>query len=111
MCAHTHMHIEFLKAEKVPATEFAMIEDAPDVTPLIREMALADRDVMEKGTVAFVSYVRGYKEHDLKYIFQAKHLDLNALAMCFGLLKVRIPSCFSTQALTCFEDAEYAGAA
>jgi ATP-dependent RNA helicase DDX55/SPB4 len=28
-----------------------------------------DRDYVEKSKKAFVSYIRSYKEHDLRYIF------------------------------------------
>lgn len=36
----------------------------------IRSAAKKDRDVMEKGLRAFVSYVRAYKEHHCSYIFR-----------------------------------------
>ena len=32
-------------------------------------LVLSDRDYIEKAKRAFVSYIRSYKEHDLKYIF------------------------------------------
>jgi ATP-dependent RNA helicase DDX55/SPB4 len=35
-----------------------------------------------------VSFVRSYKEHDLKYIFEFKNLDLGDLANSFYLLRV-----------------------
>jgi ATP-dependent RNA helicase DDX55/SPB4 len=38
--------------------------------PALRALALQDRDILEKGIKAFVSYVRGYKEHQCKYIFR-----------------------------------------
>ena len=37
----------------------------PDPLPALRRCAEADREVMEKGTRAFVSYVRGYREHQV----------------------------------------------
>lgn len=36
----------------------------------IRSAAKKDRDVMEKGLRAFVSYIRAYKEHLCSYIFR-----------------------------------------
>lgn len=36
----------------------------------IRSAAKKDRDVMEKGLRAFVSYIRAYKEHHCSYIFR-----------------------------------------
>jgi ATP-dependent RNA helicase DDX55/SPB4 len=41
-----------------------------DVLPLIRNMVLTDRDMLEKGTKAFTSYIRGYKEHHCAFIFR-----------------------------------------
>jgi hypothetical protein len=33
------------------------------------DIIVSDRDFIEKAKKAFVSYIRSYKEHDLKYIF------------------------------------------
>lgn len=41
-----------------------------DVLPLVRAMVLKDRDLLEKGTQAFTSYVRAYKEHRCSFIFR-----------------------------------------
>lgn len=76
----------------------------------IRSAAKRDRDVMEKGLKAFVSYVRAYKEHHCSYIFRLlyslssdllemlscshiifcrwKDLEIGKLAMGFGLLQL-----------------------
>jgi ATP-dependent RNA helicase DDX55/SPB4 len=43
---------------------------------------------MEKGTRAFVSYMRGYKEHHCRFIFRYKELQLAKLASAFGLLRL-----------------------
>lgn len=37
---------------------------------------------------AFLTFVRGYKEHQCKYIFRLGDLDLGAVARCYGLLKL-----------------------
>jgi ATP-dependent RNA helicase DDX55/SPB4 len=42
----------------------------PDILPKIRGLALKDRDYLEKGTKAFTSYIRGYKEHMCGFIFR-----------------------------------------
>jgi ATP-dependent RNA helicase DDX55/SPB4 len=42
----------------------------PDVLLPIRNMALTDRDMLEKGTKAFMSYIRAYKEHHCAFIFR-----------------------------------------
>jgi hypothetical protein len=36
----------------------------------LRRQAEGDRELMERGVKAFVSYVRGYKEHHCKFIFR-----------------------------------------
>ncbi|KAJ3447915.1 atp-dependent RNA helicase ddx55 [Anaeramoeba flamelloides] len=52
----------------------------------IRKMNLSDRDVFLKGKLSFVSYLRGYKEHELKYIFRMKNIHYGRLATSFGLI-------------------------
>lgn len=42
-----------------------------------------------QSKLAFVSFVRGYKEHHYKYIFVFERLNLGKLAMAFSLLRVR----------------------
>lgn len=46
--------------------------------------------LMERGTKAFVAYVRGYKEHHCKFVFQMSDLDLNHLGQTFGLLRLPV---------------------
>jgi len=41
-----------------------------DVLPDIRELVMMDRDILEKGTKAFTSYIRAYKEHVCAFIFR-----------------------------------------
>jgi ATP-dependent RNA helicase DDX55/SPB4 len=41
-----------------------------DVLPKVRDMVLKDRDMLEKGTKAFTSYIRAYKEHQCAFIFR-----------------------------------------
>ena len=42
----------------------------PDILTKIRNMVLHDRDLLEKGTKAFTSYIRAYKEHQMQFIFR-----------------------------------------
>jgi ATP-dependent RNA helicase DDX55/SPB4 len=42
----------------------------PDVLSPIRNLVLMDRDMLEKGTKAFMSYIRAYKEHHCAFIFR-----------------------------------------
>ena len=41
-------------------------EGLPDPLPKVKRAAEQDRNIMEKGTRAFVSYVRGYREHQVR---------------------------------------------
>ncbi len=57
----------------MPALQVSAPDPDPSVSrvlALLRREAETDREVMEAGTRAFVSYVRGYKEHHCKYIFR-----------------------------------------
>lgn len=47
-----------------------------------------DRDLIDKASNAFVSFVRYYKEHSLQYIFSMKLLDIGQVANSFFLFKV-----------------------
>lgn len=51
----------------------------------IRSAAKKDRDVMEKGLRAFVSYIRAYKEHHCSYIFRLLLLFFYSIAVFFFL--------------------------
>ena len=60
----------------------------PDVLPSIRKLVLKDRDILEKGTKAYTSYIRAYKEHHCGFIFRFASLDLGVLATSFSLLRL-----------------------
>ncbi|XP_075513373.1 DEAD-box ATP-dependent RNA helicase 18 [Primulina tabacum] len=81
-------YIEFLRLRRVPLEGTKCSDEAPDIIPQIRAAAKRDRDIMEKGLRAFVSYVRAYKEHHCSYIFRWKELEIGKLGMGFGLLQL-----------------------
>ncbi|KAG0478599.1 hypothetical protein HPP92_013318 [Vanilla planifolia] len=81
-------YVEFLKLRRVPIQERKCFPDALDVISSIRSAAKEDRDVMEKGLKAFVSYIRAYKEHHCSYIFRWQELEIGKLAMGYGLLQL-----------------------
>lgn len=60
----------------------------PDILPIILSHVIKDRDILEKGTKAFTSYIRAYKEHQCAFIFRFASLDLGALATSFSLLRL-----------------------
>jgi ATP-dependent RNA helicase DDX55/SPB4 len=63
-------YVEFLRIRNVPIEALEKSESVPDVIQLLRAAAKKDRDVMEKGLRAFVSYIRAYKEHQCSFIFK-----------------------------------------
>lgn len=60
----------------------------PDVLPEIRKLVLRDRDILEKGTKAYTSYIRAYKEHQCNFVFRFASLNLGLLATSFSLLRL-----------------------
>jgi len=60
------------------------------LTHLFKQQQQQQRVVLtcRQSKLAFVSFVRGYKEHYYKYIFAFERLNLGRLAMAFALLQV-----------------------
>ena len=52
------------------------------------EIIASDRDNIEKSKKAFVSYIRAYKEHDLRFIFEFKNIDIGQIANSFFLFRI-----------------------
>eukprot|EP01083_Nonionella_stella_P281879 959348_1 len=106
--------VDFLRLRKVPIEEIKkeercapsrsivpkndtdkMLEDDQEqdmtitnILPKIRNLVLGDRDLLEKGTKAYTSYIRAYKEHQCSFIFRIASLDLGVLATSFCLLRL-----------------------
>jgi ATP-dependent RNA helicase DDX55/SPB4 len=55
---------------KDPSPGVISANDTASILPMIRNMVLQDRDVLEKGTRAYTSYIRAYKEHQCAFIFR-----------------------------------------
>ncbi|KAG8967007.1 ATP-dependent rRNA helicase spb4 [Tulasnella sp. 425] len=81
---------------KLPALQTgiaANIRPDPDAQLLkkqVQQLVLQDRDLHEKGIVAFVSFVRAYSKHEAAYIFRLQDLNLVAVASSYGLVKLPI---------------------
>lgn len=63
-------------------------EKSEEIFKNIKEINISDKWIYEKATKTFVSYIRFYSEHDLKYIFDVKTLDLGNLANSLCLLRM-----------------------
>ncbi|KAF6146938.1 hypothetical protein GIB67_036657 [Kingdonia uniflora] len=81
-------YVEFLRIRRIPLEERKCPDNVQDIVPEIRSAAKKDRNIMEKGLRAFVSYIRAYKEHHCSYIFRWKELEIGKLAMGHGLLQL-----------------------
>lgn len=55
---------------------------------LLRNIQKNDREVMEKGTRAFVSHIRAYSKHECSILLKVKELPLGAMASTYGLLSL-----------------------
>lgn len=65
---------------------------SPPILSLRREaMQHPEGKLLSLASRAFVSFIRAYKEHECRYIFQLQHIDLTDLTHSFGLFKV--PNC------------------
>ncbi|CAM9310364.1 unnamed protein product, partial [Scytosiphon promiscuus] len=90
LCAAEDAYIPFLANRKVPLREmdaFASV-GAGEFLGEVKAMVKADRDMLEKGTKAFISFIRAYKEHQCSFIFRFNDLDLAAVARSFCLLRL-----------------------
>ncbi|RGB29357.1 P-loop containing nucleoside triphosphate hydrolase protein [Rhizophagus diaphanus] len=97
------VYVDFLKIRKIPVrllsyilsdnsntivTQDTIDEENDNLLKQVQDIVLADRDLHDKGTKAFVSYVRFYTKHDASYIFRLKDLDLGKVAKGYGLLRL-----------------------
>lgn len=54
----------------------------------LQKIVRTDRDLHDKGTMAYVSFIRSYSKHEASFIFRSRDLDLGALARGYGLLRL-----------------------
>jgi len=89
---HEEAYIPFMKNKNIEAEKYEGNDDREgklsyeDIQKEIMKIQLDDKDIIEKGKSAFVSFVRSYKEHDLKYIFEFSKLSLGDTANSFFLI-------------------------
>ena len=83
-------YIEFLKLWKVEIAEYPNMNllNPADHWEIIQGLMLKDKDLIDKSTSAFVSFIWYYKEHNLKFIFQFSLLDIGAVGRSFFLFKL-----------------------
>ncbi|KAF8961346.1 ATP-dependent rRNA helicase spb4 [Entomortierella lignicola] len=77
-------------AGKIMITRQEPEDDAENAEFLkgVQKIVMTDRDLHDKGTMAYVSFIRSYSKHEASFIFRSKDLDLGALARGYGLLRL-----------------------
>ena len=54
----------------------------------IRNISSLDRNLLELGSTAFMSYLKAYQQHTCSYIFRFDRLDIAKVAVSYSLLKL-----------------------
>jgi len=74
--------------KQLKSAENAERAGAAEMHTKLRKASESSREIMEKGVRAYVSFIRGYKEHHCRFIFRFKELEYGALGMAMGLLRL-----------------------
>lgn len=83
-------YIEFLKNRNILLKNFEDLEvKTTGILTRTRNLSKTQRELTEKSILAFISYIRAYKEHHCHFIFRLNTLNMGSLARLFGL--VRLP--------------------
>ena len=82
-------YIPYLENKGVTLSEMTLPKSDLSIVSYLRfNLTEVDRDILLKATAAFVSFVRAYQEHKLKFVFSLKELDLGLVAQSFGVLRI-----------------------
>jgi len=88
-------YVNLLETQKVPIQQHSdsellarSRETHSDVLEKIRKWEMEDRDILEKGTRAFIAHLRAYREHKCRFIFRLQDLDLHRVVKSFVLLRL-----------------------
>jgi ATP-dependent RNA helicase DDX55/SPB4 len=90
-------YIEFLGVKKIPISEYSINNENKQILnnnnnknylEVIKKKKLKDRELMENGEKAYISFLRAYSQHKCKYIFKLEKLDFDKIAEGYSLLKV-----------------------
>jgi ATP-dependent RNA helicase DDX55/SPB4 len=94
-------YIELLRGRGVPMNEMDWtdqnhgLDSDPtnthsneDILSTIRTICHTDRDLLESGSTAFISFIRAYKENLCSYIFRMDQLAIGDVARSYSLLKL-----------------------
>ena len=85
-------YLPYLEKKGVPLLPFPALSAAGeevDTCEFVREnLTTKKREHLLKANAAFVSFVRAYQEHKLKFIFEWKEVDVGVIAQSFGVLRL-----------------------
>uniref|UniRef100_A0A914W141 ATP-dependent RNA helicase n=1 Tax=Plectus sambesii TaxID=2011161 RepID=A0A914W141_9BILA len=85
-------YTQFLQTyEKVALTEIELSyspEQAEALRLKLHKIAASDRDFLERGSTAFVSFIQSYSKHDCHLVCRLKDLDAVGCAHAYGLLRM-----------------------
>ena len=86
-------YIELLRGRGVPLDEDTSLAHqdsdlAQKVMSRLRELSTQERELLEFGSTAFMSFLRAYKENLCGYIFRLESLSIGAVARGYGLLRL-----------------------
>mmetsp|Transcript_15338 Transcript_15338/g.24993 ORF Transcript_15338/g.24993 Transcript_15338/m.24993 type:complete len:594 (+) Transcript_15338:8-1789(+) len=87
-------YVNLLESRKVPMQKYPGFEELAErkryanCLEKIRKEVFKDRDLLEKGTKAFIAFLRSYKEHKCPFIFKLSDLKMSAIAESFVLLRL-----------------------
>lgn len=88
---------------EAPPHTHPYLQGMTDYVPKLRELSLRDRDFMDSGLHAYISFIASYKEHRANFSFRLSQLDFGALARLFGLLKLPRMAEYSIEKVTNFD--------
>uniref|UniRef100_A0A915L6V4 ATP-dependent RNA helicase n=1 Tax=Romanomermis culicivorax TaxID=13658 RepID=A0A915L6V4_ROMCU len=77
-----NQQVRLEKFDSFPVVEKELVESTFSE---IRKASSNDRNLLLKGTTAFVSFIQSYAKHDCSIVCQLKDLDVVQVAHCFGL--------------------------
>lgn len=85
---HEESYVDFLRIKGVPMAPMQDLRRVGGSLEALKALQRSDRELLEAGTRAFISYLRAYKEHQCAFIFRFAQLPLGDTARAFALLKL-----------------------
>ncbi|KAB0791498.1 hypothetical protein PPYR_03298 [Photinus pyralis] len=76
------------KVEVNAIADSATDELVSELLTKLRKLQMADRDLFDKGTRAFVSHIRSYSKHECSLLLRVNELPLAGMAASYGLLQL-----------------------